>query len=116
MSLHHLAWKQWDHRNHIKHVVLKPNYKAAVASLNREIVREYHLGTATLLAGDHIKLQVNLATLLKKSFPYKKHWLANVSTSRQRFLRRQSEDNELQTISRETSYLFRWLRREVAYE
>jgi hypothetical protein len=25
-QLHHLAWAQWDHRNHIKHRVKQPEY------------------------------------------------------------------------------------------
>ena len=115
-SLHHLAWHQWEHRNDIKHKIKQTNYKAALQSLHNEIIREYTLGTTTLLEGDHHHLQVNLATLLQKSLPYKKNWLANVATSRQRFLRRQANNDELQTISREHSYLLKWMRREAAFE
>ena len=61
-------------------------------------------------------MRVNLLALLDKPFTYQKNWLANVITARQHYHRIQTNDATLQTISREQSYLLKWIQRQVAYD
>ena len=49
----------------------QPRYESMVDKLDKEVALEYLRGPDTLLPGDHVKLQVNLISLLGKSVPYK---------------------------------------------
>ena len=102
--------KQWQHRNDYKHTKGQPRYKEMVRKLDEEIAVEYSRGPNTLLPGDRIKLDVNLLSLLQKSVPYKQAWLSNVAQARERCLRIQQQDNDLQTKSYENSLIVKWQR------
>ena len=102
--------RQWKHRNDYKHIKGQPRYKAMVTRLNNEVALEYSRGPDTMLPGDRIKLNVNLMHLLDKSVPYKQAWLSNVSQARQRCLRIQQQDQDLQTKSFENSLIVKWQR------
>ena len=108
--VHHLAWNQWDHRNKIKHNIVRPETKRALNLLHSEITREYLQGHDTLLPSDRHHLRHNLANILSKTIEFKKAWLVNITTARQRMIRIQQHDEERNTKSRETSTLIRWFK------
>jgi hypothetical protein len=108
--VHHLAWNQWDHRNKIKHNIARPETKRALNLLHSEITREYLKGHDTLLPSDRHHLRHNLAKILTKTIEFKKAWLVNITTARQRMIRIQQHDEERNTQSRETSKLLRWFK------
>jgi hypothetical protein len=101
-QLHYLAWKQWDHRNDIKHRVDKPAHRAAVRMLNHEITREFLKGTTNLLPGDRHLMQRNRLSLLMKPLDTKKSWYANVIEARRRC-------ENADAISKEASALYQWM-------
>ena len=81
-----------------------------VERLDNEIALENSKGTATLLPGDHSKLNVNLIDLLNRSVAYKQAWLSNTSQARERCMRIHQQNNELKTKSYENSLIVRWQR------
>ena len=109
-QIHHLARKQWQHRNHIKHNVLKPHYQEADRRLNRAIRREFTKGTRHLMPGDKYHVQQNLLELMQRTQSYRKAWLVNVVHARQRGQRIWEHNEELVAISKENSKLFQWMK------
>ena len=109
-SLHHMGWKQWDHRNKINKTVTKPDEKAALEALDFQIIKQVSTRVHELVPGDCRRFDKNLITLLNKFLPQKKSWLANVATARQRFFRIQQQDKELDLLQKEQSALLRWMK------
>jgi len=102
--------KQWKHRFDYKHYKGKPRHLLMVERLNHEIIREILKGDATLLPGDKYRVRASCMTILSKPLPSKKGWLVNIASARQRYLRIQHQQDDLQTHSRETSTLITWMR------
>ena len=88
VQLHHLAWKQWDHRNKINQRVTKPQAARAIQMLDADITDMLTLQMNELLPGDKRRLNRNLIDLLGKPVEYKKKWLCHTRTARQRYLRK----------------------------
>jgi len=109
-QLHHLAWNQWDHRNHIKHTVLQPVYQAGIQRLNNAIRKEFLLGTRHLLRGDRHHLNINYIVLLQRSVTYRKAWLVTVSHARQRGLRLATGQEAQHGFTTETTSIFNWMK------
>ena len=107
-QLHELAWKQWDHRNTVKHRTLRPRHKLELANLHREVTREYIKGAQDLPPGDRHNFKHNLVHLLQKSYHYKVSWLANVVAARQRLERIKKKDDELLIATKEQSAVFQY--------
>ena len=108
-QLHHLGWKQWKHRCDTKHITLQPRHQRMIRELNQSIIREHSKGIHNLLQGDRHHAQHNIVTLLTKPLTYKQSWLANITTARQRFLRIQTNDENLIVYSRANSRIFQWM-------
>ena len=66
-SLHHIAHKQWSHRNEIKAKVNNPQEKLAVEDLDREITSFLMTKMQELHPEDRHRLNRNLLHLLSKS-------------------------------------------------
>jgi hypothetical protein len=98
----------WEHRNEVKHRTKRPRHNAEEERTNEEIILEYHQGTRDLPIGEHHFFRCTLATLLQKPFPYRKSWLANLTTARQRQARKRSHDNDLVLLSRKRSKLLQY--------
>jgi hypothetical protein len=98
----------WEHRNEVKHRTKRPRHNAEEERTNEEIILEYHKGTRDLPIGEHHFFRCTLATLLQKPFPYRKSWLANLTTARQRQARKRSHDNDLVLLSRKRSKLLQY--------
>ena len=109
-QLHYLAWNQWNHRNDTKHRTNQPRYKRMMKLLHREIIREHAGGIADLLPADRHHTQHNVVRLLTKSETYKKAWLVNITTARQRYNRVVQHNNDLTTLSKNTSKLLKWMK------
>ena len=95
IQLHHLAWKQWDHRNDVKHRLSRPRYKRAVRQLNEEIIHRLAQGPRALDMGDRYLLNYSITTLLGKTVAYRKQWLLNIIAAQQRRLRIRSGNENL---------------------
>ncbi|MCA1800669.1 MAG: hypothetical protein LC650_05195 [Actinobacteria bacterium] len=108
--INNLAWNQWNHRNKIKHNTVRPEEKRALKLLNNQIIREYTKGQDDLLPADRHHLRHNIVHLLQKPTDFKKAWLVNITTARQRKLRIQHNDNERITTSKATSRLIQWMK------
>ena len=81
-----------------------------IRELNQSIIREHSKGIHNLLQGDRHHAQHNIVTLLTKPLTYKQSWLANITTARQqRFLRIQTNDENLIVYSRANSRIFQWM-------
>jgi len=109
-ALHTLAWSQWDHRNHIKHRTKRPRQRTAELQLHEEIIREYTKGPHTLPEGDHHYFNQNLMSLIQKPKRYKAAWYSNLQAARQRQLRIEQHNDELQQLSRTQSGVLQWIR------
>ena len=101
--------KQWLHRNDHKHYLTKPRLEAYVKRLDEEIIRQYAMGTQTLLPSDHVKLQINMLRLLEKPLAVRKTWVRHIQISRQRYQRVKRQDEEWQDEARATSILRHFL-------
>jgi hypothetical protein len=109
LQLHHMGWKQWDHRNKINTQVTKPEEAEAVDLLQHEITKQLTTRMHQLSLRDYRRHNRNLIQLLHKPLSYRKSWLVNVTSSRQRFLRIQQQDNDLVVQSKASSRLFQWM-------
>ena len=94
-QLHHLAWKQWEHRNEVKHVLSQPRYKRAMKQLDEEILHRHMQGPRALNPGDRYLLNYSITTLMSKTVAYKKQWLLNIIAAQQRRLRIRSGNENL---------------------
>lgn len=108
LQLHHVAWKQWNHRNKVNVTATQPQTALAEQLINEEISLQLTTRMHELMPGDYQRLNKNLVQLLSKSFQYKSNWLANVTAARQRYLRRQTNNAELIAQSRNTSRLYQY--------
>ena len=109
-QLHSIWETMWEHRNQVKHVLLRPRHKAEVKRLHEEIIHEMQIGPANLADGDRSYFDINLAELLSRSLHYKQAWLVNVTTARQRRERKRRHDDAVSTISQKRSRLIQWIR------
>ena len=103
VKLHHMAWKQWNHRNKIKATITEPHEARADALLNQEITHILTTQMHEMSPADKHSLNRNLIELLNKSEESQRAWLLNASTARQQFLRTQQQNAELVAHSKETS-------------
>ena len=111
-ALHHMGWKQWDHRNKINKRVTKPDEAAAIAALDHSITVQLTTRMHEMLPGDAQRFDRNLINLLNASTATKNSWLVNVSHARQRYFRIQEANANLDLISQEQSHLLKWMRGE----
>lgn len=102
--------KQWQHRYNYKHYTGRPRHKAYERLLNRCILRELMRGTQHLLPGDKYKAQYSIVPLLKRTLAFRKQWLINIRSARQRFLRIQQQNDALKLRSKETSFIYNWMK------
>jgi hypothetical protein len=109
-KLHHLAHKQWRHRNHIKTNVTKPSEQEHIQLLHEEITHQYTLGPDQLLPGDKSNLNQNLLRLLARSLPYKKGWYTSICAARQRAIRKAAQDDSIILASKASSALYQFLK------
>ena len=77
--------------------------------MDAQIVKELTQGLPDLLPGDRHHLQHNLMCLLNKSVAFKKAWIVNVSSAKQRRLRIIQHNNKLIARSRAASTLIKWM-------
>ena len=112
LTLHHMAWKQWNHQNNINKKVTKPDEAVALAALDNAITVQLTSRMHEMLPDDALRFDRNLISLLNASTPAKNAWLVNVSHARQRFFRLQQANENLDLISQEQSPLLRWMRGE----
>ena len=110
VQLHHLARKQWDHRNQINQQANNPAQAQLIRTLDDDITELLHHQLHELFPGDKTRLNRNLFELLNKPLRHKRSWLANARTARQRFLRHQSNKADLEAHSKRTSKLFQYLK------
>jgi len=106
--LHTLAWSQWDHRNKTLH---DPDMKWQLAmkqALNNQITTEYSRGISDLPPCDRSHFALPLLSILHKHLDYKKAWLANVSSARNRQARRRQEAADALADSRARSAVLQW--------
>jgi hypothetical protein len=87
---------QWIHRNDEKHSKQKPRHKRALQLLRKATMWLYSKRTRDLLQGDHGHMNVNLCDLLSRSTAYQQAWYTDVVTARNRCLRIQYQDPELE--------------------
>ena len=110
VQLHHLAWKQWNHRNQINQRVTKPALAEMVHKLDAEITTILSTQMHEMFSGDRTRLRMNLLTLTNKPIRYKKSWLANACAARQRFLRHRTRQADLKAHSKQASKLFQYFK------
>lgn len=103
------AFKQWDHRNTVKHWKERPRHKEAEQELDREITAELMKGPQNLPTIDRKQFKYGCIQLLQKPVRFKQTWVVNVTTARQRELRKRTNDDNLETVSRKRSKLFQWI-------
>ena len=108
--LNNTAWDQWKHRNAILHDPEHPRQRRALQVLHQEIVEEFIAGVADLPPRDCHHFRPTLLDLLQRPLSYKKAWIHNVHSARQRQARRVTQDLELQIASKKRSRLFRWMK------
>jgi len=108
LKLHHLHHNQWKHRNHIKHNVVRPQEQEDLNTLHQAITREICKGTQALLPGDRHHFRHGIAAILGRSIHFKKSWLSNVTTARQRYYRIRNHNNKLKYKALERSWLYQW--------
>jgi hypothetical protein len=109
VKLHHLAWNQWDHRNQIKHRVLRPRHYAENRALNHNICVLYRSGDRILPPASRHHFRHALTRLLTKPYGYKRHWFSNVLAAKQRHARKRSRDFTLETATPEQLALLKWM-------
>ena len=109
LHLHHMGWNQWEHRNKINTTVTKPEEAEAEALLQQEIITQITSRMHELSTQDHRRHNRNLIHLLNKPQSYRKSWMVNTNSSRQRFLRIQQQDNDLIVQSKAASRLYQWM-------
>ena len=107
--LNAIAWDQWEHRNGLLHHKDHPRQVAAIRLLHREIAEEWSSGPADLPRSDRSHFRLTFSELFSKPLSYKKSWLLNVHSARQRQARRVANDLELKTLSLDRSRLFQWM-------
>ena len=107
--LQKLAWKQWDHRNRIKHEALRPQDVHAIGRLNNEVIRILQ-EIPSLPAADRSHLQRNVTTLIRSTNKQKLSWLHRANVALQNAARVREHNLELVAISKESSKLFQWSR------
>ena len=108
VQLHYMAWKQWNHRNKINCIVTKPQEALAHQLMDEEITLLLSTQMHELRPGDRHRLNRNLMDLLNKPFKYKKNWLANITSARQRYFRIKHNNAELIVRSKRASRLYQW--------
>ena len=110
VQLHHLAWKQWDHRNKINQRITNPALAEMVKKVDDEITVIITSQLHEMFPGDRTRLKRNLWDLTNKPMRYKRSWLANACTARQRFLRHRTKQADLKTHSKQASRLFQFFK------
>jgi hypothetical protein len=109
LKLHHLAWNQWDHRNQIKHRVLRPRYYAENRALNNSICLLYRTRGRDLPPSSRHHFNHALTCLLTKPYSCKRHWFSNVLAAKQRQARKRSRNFTLETATPEQLALLKWM-------
>ena len=110
LKLHYFAWKQWNHRNKINNQGKSTREKEASEHLDHEITRQLVTRMKELLPADRRRLSLNLIVLLRKPKYVKVKWMTNAAAARQRYLRIKQQKADLDTISKEQSPLFKFLK------
>ena len=107
--LHELAWKQWDHRNHILHREDQPHQQRAIALLREDIIAEHQRGVEDLPVCNHGPFAISLDELLQKSTPFLKAWISNVHAAREAQARHRNEVSDARGRSRKRSRILHWI-------
>jgi hypothetical protein len=110
VQLHHLAWNQWEHRNHVKHKTDRRRYLRMEKRLDTEIMRFYSQGCSDLPPRERYHFRLAMPALLDKPLSFKQNWFRNVTAAKQRALRRREHAALREATSREQSALLHWMR------
>ena len=110
VQLHHLAWKQWKHRNDVKHESDRSRYLRMERRLDLEIQRFYAQGRSDLPPRERYHFRLALPTLLNKPLSFKQNWFRNVTVAQQRAARRRANAALAEATSQEQSALLQWMR------
>jgi hypothetical protein len=108
-AAHHLAWSQWEHRNHILHHDEQPRLLRANELLNDAIGQEYLQGVCDLPISDHHHFRAPLGDVLALSTTYKQSWYLNVMAARQRQDRRIQETGVPRQVTDHDPQLTHWI-------
>ena len=109
LQLHNLAWNQWDHRNNIKHRILRPRHQSEIRALNNAICLLYRTAGRDLPPDYRDHYRFPLVPLLKKSYRYKKHWFSNVMAARQHYFQHRHPNPSPDSATPEQLALLRWM-------
>ena len=109
-ATHKLAWSQWDYRNQFVNGKGNLRDQAALQLLHSKISSEYITGIHTLPPTDHHLFSECLHSLLSRTPKYKKGWYLNVTSARERQLRRQDMAEEERAAKLANSSIVRWIR------
>lgn len=90
--------------------VTKPEEAEGKALLQQEIITQLTSRMHELSTQDRRRNNHNLIHLLNKPLSYRKSWIVNTKSSRQRFLRIQQQDNDLIVQSKAVSRLYQWIK------
>ena len=82
----------------------------AIAKLDAELLLEVATGVADLPLPDRYHFDLPLGALLDKNLPYKKSWLANVHSARQRQIRRAAHDLTAGHVDAQRQLMLNWMR------
>jgi hypothetical protein len=106
---HHLAWSQWECRNHYLHEEGTPREIQAMALLDQQVTLEFLTGPTDLSPQDHHHFAFSLSILLSRSKSYKQHWYMNVLAARQCQDRRVAATGTERTVTVPHSRLTHWM-------
>ena len=106
--LHVLGWSQWKHRNDTLYDRNMKWQKLALKALDASVAMEFARGPADLPPQDSSHFSLPLIVLLKKHQDYKKQWLVNVTSARNRQARGRSEAEDAVAASKAHSAVLHW--------
>ena len=108
-ELHNRAWNQWDHCNKVNKDE-SPREKEADCLLNDEIITEFIRGNDDLPARDLSYFNLSLLDLLDRARDYRKAWLQNVQSARDRQAKRRGEELDAIAESQSRSAVLQWIK------
>jgi hypothetical protein len=109
-SVIHLAWSQWQYRNHYLHEDGTPREKLAISLLHHQITTEFLKGPCDLPVPDQYHFTFSLQAILSRSTTYKQSWYLNVMAARQCQDQRVAATGQDRLISIANSRVVYWTR------
>ena len=108
-QLRWMAFKQWQHRNEVKHRLLRPRHQQEEQELDAQITQELAMGPADLPVGDHHHFNFNATNLCRRNLTLKQSWIANITAARERQYRKRTADDDATNLSQRRSKLLHWI-------